>query len=40
VVKVNRNSIKKLANAAITIARAEGLEAHSRAVEKRLEDVK
>jgi histidinol dehydrogenase len=40
VVKVDINSVKKLANAAMTIARAEGLEAHARAVEKRLEDAK
>jgi histidinol dehydrogenase len=36
VVKVNRTTVKKLGPAAITIARAEGLEAHARAIEKRL----
>jgi histidinol dehydrogenase len=36
VVKIERSSLKKLGPAAITIARAEGLEAHARAVEKRL----
>ncbi|MBN1366787.1 MAG: histidinol dehydrogenase [Dehalococcoidales bacterium] len=40
VVKVNKTGIKKLGNIAMTIARAEGLEAHARAVEKRLEDLK
>lgn len=40
VVKVNRTGIKKLGNIAMTIARAEGLEAHARAVAKRLEDLK
>jgi histidinol dehydrogenase len=37
VVKINRASFKKLSHAAITIARAEGLEAHARAIEKRLQ---
>jgi histidinol dehydrogenase len=36
VVKVDDNSLKELGEAAITIARAEGLEAHAIAVEKRL----
>jgi histidinol dehydrogenase len=36
VVDVDRGTLKKLAKAAATIARAEGLEAHARAVEKRL----
>lgn len=40
VVKVNKAGIKKLGNTAITIARAEGLEAHARAIAKRLEDLK
>ena len=35
-VVVNRANLKELGPAAITIARAEGLEAHARAVEKRL----
>jgi histidinol dehydrogenase len=34
--KVDRAALKKLGKAAATIARAEGLEAHARAVEKRL----
>lgn len=38
VVKVNKTVIHKLGDAAATIARAEGLEAHARAVEKRLEN--
>jgi len=37
VVKINKTVLKKLAGAATTIARAEGLDAHARAVEKRLE---
>jgi histidinol dehydrogenase len=37
VVSVDRDKLKELAPAAITIARAEGLEAHARALEKRLE---
>jgi histidinol dehydrogenase len=37
VVSVDNDSLKELGPAAITIARAEGLEAHARAVEKRLE---
>jgi histidinol dehydrogenase len=37
VVKVDRDGLKKLGPAAMTIARAEGLEAHARAIEKRLE---
>ncbi|MGD9116335.1 MAG: histidinol dehydrogenase [Dehalococcoidia bacterium] len=36
VVDVDRGTLKKLARAAATIARAEGLEAHARAAEKRL----
>jgi histidinol dehydrogenase len=36
VVRMNRTGIKKLGQAAITIARSEGLEAHARAIEKRL----
>jgi len=36
VVDVDKGALKKLAKAAATIARAEGLEAHARAVEKRL----
>jgi histidinol dehydrogenase len=35
--KVDKATLKKLAKAAATIAREEGLEAHARAVEKRLE---
>jgi histidinol dehydrogenase len=35
--KVDKTALKKLAKAAAAIARAEGLEAHARAVEKRLE---
>jgi histidinol dehydrogenase len=37
VVKVDNDSLEELGAAAITIARAEGLPAHARAVEKRLE---
>jgi histidinol dehydrogenase len=37
VVEVDRNALKKLAEAAAIIARAEGLEAHAKAAEKRLE---
>ncbi len=37
VVDVDRADLRKLAKAAATIARAEGLEAHARAAEKRLE---
>lgn len=36
VVKIDRTGLNKLAGVAITIARAEGLEAHARAVEKRI----
>ena len=36
VVNVDKNSLREMGQAAITIARAEGLEAHARAVEKRL----
>jgi histidinol dehydrogenase len=36
IVNVDKRSLKELGQAAITIARAEGLEAHARAVEKRL----
>jgi histidinol dehydrogenase len=39
VVKTNKKDIKQLGKAVATIARAEGLEAHARAVEKRLEDA-
>jgi histidinol dehydrogenase len=38
--KVDKAALKKLGKAAATIARAEGLEAHARAVEKRLKSVK
>jgi histidinol dehydrogenase len=38
-IDVDRATLKKLAKAAATIARAEGLEAHARAVEKRLKAV-
>ncbi len=37
VVKIDRSALQRLGPAAITIARAEGLEAHARAVEMRLE---
>ena len=37
-VKINKMSLKKLGPSAITLARAEGLEAHARAIEKRLKD--
>jgi histidinol dehydrogenase len=37
VVTVDEVSLRELGPAAITIARAEGFEAHARAVEKRLE---
>ncbi len=37
VVNIDRVQLRELGTAAITIARAEGLEAHARAVEKRLE---
>jgi len=37
VVKTNKKDIKQLGKAVATIARAEGLESHARAVEKRLE---
>jgi histidinol dehydrogenase len=36
VIKVRSSSLEKLGKAAITIARAEGLEAHARAIEKRM----
>jgi histidinol dehydrogenase len=39
VVKLDAYGLKKLGPPAITIARAEGLDAHARAVEKRLEDL-
>ncbi len=39
-VNVDEGGLKELGPAAITIARAEGLEAHARAVEKRLEGLK
>jgi histidinol dehydrogenase len=38
VVKVDKSLIRKLGPSAITIARAEGLEAHARAIEHRLQD--
>jgi histidinol dehydrogenase len=38
VVKVNKSLIKKLGPSAVTIARAEGLEAHARSIEQRLKD--
>jgi histidinol dehydrogenase len=38
--KVDKAALKKLGKAAAAIARAEGLEAHARAVEKRLKSVK
>jgi len=37
IVNIGRSELKRIASAAITIARAEGLEAHARALEKRLE---
>jgi histidinol dehydrogenase len=36
VVKINSSSLKRLGNTAITLARAEGLEAHARAIKIRL----
>ena len=39
VVKVDKGLMNQLGKAAVTIARAEGLDAHARAVEKRLEDL-
>jgi histidinol dehydrogenase len=39
VVKTNKKDIKQLGKAVATIARAEGLNAHARAVEKRLENA-
>ncbi len=36
VVKIDRSALKKLGPTAMTIARAEGLEAHAKAIEKRL----
>ncbi|OGO17269.1 MAG: histidinol dehydrogenase [Chloroflexi bacterium RBG_16_50_11] len=39
IIKTNAAEIKKLGKATSIIARAEGLEAHARAVEKRLEDL-
>jgi histidinol dehydrogenase len=38
-VNTNKDEIQKLGGAASVIARAEGLDAHARAVEKRLEDM-
>jgi len=38
IVKIDRKGINSIGQAAINIARAEGLEAHARAVEKRLEE--
>ena len=40
IVKVDNKLIKQIGKAAITIAKAEGLDAHARAVEKRLEELK
>ena len=37
VVKMDKAGVQKLGPAAITMARAEGLEAHARAIEKRFE---
>jgi histidinol dehydrogenase len=37
-VKMHETDIKRLGKAASVIARAEGLDAHARAVEKRLKD--
>jgi histidinol dehydrogenase len=39
VVQIDRSALKKLGPPAMTIARAEGLEAHARAIEKRLEAI-
>ena len=39
VVNINRELIKKIGPAAVTIAKAEGLDAHAGAVEKRLKDL-
>jgi histidinol dehydrogenase len=39
-INVDKATLKKLGKTAATIARAEGLEAHARAVEKRLKSVK
>jgi histidinol dehydrogenase len=39
IVKMDAKDIKKLGNAVSTIAKAEGLDAHARAVEKRLKDI-
>ena len=36
IVNVDKRSLRELGQTAITIARAEGLEAHARVVEKRL----
>ena len=36
VVNISDENLKELGQAAITIARAEGLDAHARAVEKRV----
>jgi len=36
---MDKNDIKQLGNATSIIARAEGLDAHARAVSKRLEDM-
>ena len=38
-VKTDKKDIKQLGRAAATIAKAEGLDAHARAVEKRLKDI-
>jgi histidinol dehydrogenase len=39
IVKTGKKDIKKLGKAAMIIAKAEGLDAHARAIEKRLEDA-
>jgi histidinol dehydrogenase len=38
VIGLNRNTLEKIAPDAARLARAEGLEAHARAIESRLED--
>ena len=39
VVKVNKSNLKKIGEAAVTIAKAEGLDAHAEAVKKRLNNI-
>ncbi|MBN1190480.1 MAG: histidinol dehydrogenase [Dehalococcoidales bacterium] len=39
VVRINREALKKLGPAAMIIARAEGLEAHAKAIEKRIRSI-